>query len=129
MSLTDKVNELVKQKFDRYADALLNDLKAEAHVITGALRASIRKEKKNSNKYLIGVDAEILKNDPKNVGKIDYSPFYYFGHNGYTIYPKHAKALHFFTKDGKEVFAKKVVMPPRAGDDFIGRAIRRKRSV
>ncbi len=43
-----------------------------------------------------------------------------------TIYPQKARALHFFTKDGREVFAKRANLPPRTipARPFLGPAAR-----
>lgn len=114
------------KRIGNYAYKFEKILREEVHSNSGALRDGIKTEKKGTGDYLVGVDPQILKADPRNAGGIDYSEFYYFGHKAYTIYPKTAKALSWIGKDGVRRFAKYVKIPASAGDDFIGRAMKRR---
>lgn len=57
--------------------------------------------------------------DPKKIAAIEY------GHSGYWIEPVRKKALKWDTKDGGKVFAKRVYMPPRAGEFVMREAMNR----
>lgn len=124
MSLEITVTKMLEKEIDKYADKMLKITKQEAHQKTGALRDSIRKEKKKYG-YKIGVDSDVLKADSRNIGHIDYSPHYYYGHGGYTIVPKNKKALRWEDSTGVH-FAKKVHIPASSGDPFLERAIARR---
>ena len=126
MSLTtiamDKINKEIKE----YAKTMEKVVKEECHVKSGALRDSISTEWKGFGDYLVGVDAAKLKADPRNIGGIDYSKHYYYGHRAYVIRARNAKSLRWVGKDGKVHFAKSVRIPASAGDPFIERAVARR---
>lgn len=126
MALKTIVLNAIEKEIEDYAKKMEKLIKQEAHVKTGALRESVSTEKKGRGYYRVGVDVQKLKKDDRNIERIDYSPFYYYGHDAYTIFPKTAKALRWVGKDGKIHFAKKVRMPAHAGDPFIDRAIVRR---
>ena len=109
-----------------YAEDIKGIVKAEAHVKTGALRDSISIEKEGECEYLVGVDAEKLKSDPRNIGGIDYSVPYHDGHKAYKIVAKRAKALRWVGKDGNVHYAKSVQIPASPGDPFNERAVKRR---
>lgn len=93
---------------------------SEMPIITGNLRASVTIEKVGDS-YIIGHDREKTAIQD---GKGSYGDVVYYGiKKGYYIYPKFAKALRFEI-DGEVIFAKKVFIPPRAGNKFIDRAER-----
>ena len=123
MSVTQTVMAMLKKRFDEVVDESVKITQDEVNVKTGALRDSICSEKKGDFEAVIGVDAGKLKSDLRNIGKIDYSLFYWKGHRTYTIHPKRAKVLSWVGSDGKRRFAKKVTIPAHAGDPFIERAI------
>lgn len=123
MAFSKIVLNAIDKEIDKYAKKMVDITKNEVHVKSGATRDAIVKEKKAIGHYRVGVDAAKLKADPRNIGGIDYSPFYHDGHGPYTIYPKNAKALRWIGKDGKEHFAKYVRIPASAGDPFIKRAV------
>ncbi|MGM0175689.1 hypothetical protein IGI53_003125 [Enterococcus sp. DIV0788_1] len=126
MSIKTIVLEKVDARVDEYAKEIEKLLKQEVHKRTWACHDSITTEKKGKGHYLIGVDAAVLKADDRNIGHIDYSPYYYYGHAAYTIYPKNKKALRWKGPDGQWLFAKSVRMPASPGDPFIERAVARR---
>lgn len=127
MAIAKIVMNSIYQEIDQYAEKMEDILKEEVHVSSGATRDAITKEKKGEGHYLVGVDAAKLKADPRNIGKIDYSPFYHDGHGPYTIYPKNAKVLKWTDKKtGQTRFAKYVRIPASAGDPFVKRAVLRR---
>ena len=126
MAIAKIVVNLVEKKIEKYAGTMEKILKEECHVKTGALRDSITTEKKGEGEYLVGVDADKLKVDPRNIGGIDYSPFYHRGHGTYIIRARNKKVLRWVGADGKVHFAKSVRIPASAGDPFIERAVARR---
>ncbi|MHC5215197.1 hypothetical protein ACYSNR_00910 [Enterococcus sp. LJL128] len=116
----------INKRIDNYATKMEQTIKDEVHVKSGATRDAITKEKKGEGHYLVGVDAAKLKADSRNIGNIDYSPFYHDGHGPYTIRPKNAKALRWIGRDGQVHFARSVRIPASAGDPFIKRAVLRR---
>lgn len=126
MAIKSIVLDQAYKKVDEYAKTMEKLLKQECHKRTWALHDSMRTEKKGKGHYLTGVDAAVLKADDRNIGGIDYSPHYYYGHPAYTIYPKTKKALRWKGSDGKYHFAKSVRIPASAGDPFIERAVLRR---
>lgn len=126
MAIRSIVMNSLNKEIKNYAEKIKKLEKQEAHVKTGALRDSISVEKISDGHYKVGVDSEKLKQDPRNIGHIDYAPFYYYGHKAYTIRPVKAKALRWVGNDGKVHFAKSVRIPAHAGDPFILRAYKRR---
>lgn len=126
MALKKLVMQAANKGIEQYAEKIEALLKEEVHVQSGALRDSITTEKKGDGHFLVGVDSEKLRNDPRNAGGQDYSIFYHDGHRGYTIRAKNAKALRWIGKDGQVKFAKSVHIPASAGDPFVARAVKRR---
>lgn len=123
MALSKVVLPMVEKAVEDYVKEMEEIVKGEVHVRSGALRDSITTEKKGEGRYLVGVDADRLKADPRNASGIDYSVPYNDGHKTYTIRPKTKKALRWIGADGKVRFAKSVTIPASAGDPFIKRAV------
>ena len=123
MSVTKTVMTSIKKRFDEVVDEAVKITKGEVNVRSGALRDAIGKEKKGDFEAMVGVDADKLKADPRNIGKIDYSMPYWKGHRTYTIVPKNGGVLSWIGKDGKRAYSKGHKIPAHAGDPFIERAI------
>ncbi|GCF92500.1 hypothetical protein NRIC_03910 [Enterococcus florum] len=126
MALKKIVMRAVEKEIEDYTNKMVDILKQEVHVKSGATRDAITKEKKGKAHFLAGVDVSKLKADPRNIGGVDYSVFYHDGHAAYTIRPRKAKALRWLGKDGKVHFAKSVRIPASAGDPFVARAVARR---
>lgn len=95
-----------------------NIMKQVIHKKSGALSDSVEIQKINDYTYKVGVNEIKLINDPRNIGHINYTPFYYYGTKAYTIRAKNAKYLHW-TKNGKNYFAKSVRHPAVKPHNFI----------
>lgn len=123
MAIAKIVLREVDRHIENYAKQMQKIVKDEAHVKSGALRDSVSVEKKGEGNYLVGVDADKLKADPRNAGGTDYSVPYHDGHRTYIIRAKNKKALRWGGNDGEVHYAKSVTIPASAGDPFIERAV------
>ena len=126
MAIANLVIKAIDKEVEQYAKKIEKLMKEEVHVKSGALRDSIKTEKKGKGHYLVGVDTAVLKSDQRNIGGMDYSVFYHDGHKAYTISAKNAKVLRWIGKDGKVHFAKSVRIPASNGDKFIQRVVERR---
>lgn len=128
MGIRDIVIKEIEQEIDDYVKDFEQTMKNEAHEVTGALKDSITSEKKGKGKYLVGVDASRLKGDARNVGRIDYSPMYYYGSKPHIIRAKPGKTLHWVS-GGADHFAKSVKHPGYKGDKFVDRAVQKRKKL
>lgn len=126
MSIRSIVLNGINSEIENYAKEIQKLQKEEVHVKSGATRDAISVEKISEGHYKVGVDVAKLKSDPRNIGGLDYSLPYYYGHKGYTIKPVKAKALRWTDSNGNTRFAKFVKIPPHPGDPFILRAYKRR---
>jgi len=94
---------------------------------TGALSDSVDIEKVSDSHYKVGINTAKLINDPRNAGKIDYTPYYYHGSRPHTIRAKPGKTLSWIGKDGNRHYAKSVKHPGNKPHDFLGETIKRMR--
>ena len=85
------------------------------HKVTGMMMNSVDITKDGDGQYLVGNTATTYDGFP-------YPLTIEFGRKGYTIFPVHAKALHFWT-NGEEVFTKKAEIPPMPPDPFVQHSI------
>lgn len=90
ISIYDVESYLRKQLSD-YADKVAEVMKEEVPVRSGALRKSIRKEPDGAWAYFVG-------------STLDQA--YYTEHGRGEVRPKRAKFLHYYLKDGTEIFSK-----------------------
>jgi len=94
VGLRAEISTVVRQTASEYRDSLRSDLTRR----TGALQRSVSMIEENPFKFVVG-------------SPLKYARFVEFGTRPHMIYPRRAKALHFFTREGKEVFAKRVRHP------------------
>lgn len=99
---------VIEQVVDKAAAIVMEEMKKAAPVRTGRLRESIRIE-----------EISPLHHDVVAGGQeAPYVLFVAFGTRPHIIEPVRAKALHFITDEGEEVFAKRVMHPGYAGYPF-----------
>lgn len=122
MSLKKLVLQTTERRFRNYVKKIYVLEREEVHKKTGALFDSISIEWNGRHHAKVGVDVAKLIADSRNVGRIDYSTFYYYGSKPHIIEASPGKTLHW-TKNGKDYFAKKVRHPGYKGDKFIERVI------
>ena len=89
--LDDDTNKLLHQLGNDIVAEARSNLQNEAHVYTGELNASIRILNETKDSLEVGTD-------------IPYAVYIEYGRG--PIRPVNAQVLHFFTKDGKEIFTK-----------------------
>jgi len=89
--LDDDVNKLLHQLGNDIVAEARSNLQNEAHVYTGELNTSIRILNETKDSLEVGTD-------------IPYAGYIEYGRG--PVRPVNAQVLHFFTKDGKEVFTK-----------------------
>lgn len=124
MSVRKIIENSLRKEFERYVKNVETVMKSEVHKKSGNLMDSISDEFKGEFHALVGVDVAKLINDSRNIGSYDYSiPYYYGIKKGYWIYPVRAKYLRWEDAQGNVHYAKKVFIPPRAGDKFIERTL------
>lgn len=105
---------------------IIKVLRSEIPIDTGNMRSSVDFNKLfvviGNRAYVIGHDKDKTRTDD---GKHSYGDIVYYGiKKGYYIYPRKAKALRFQV-GGETIFAKRVFIPPRAGNRFIDRTVQR----
>lgn len=111
--------EILVQKFDNWyptiekivasgAQIVEDEVRNMAPVKTGRLRDSIHQEKISPLHIDVVVGGE----------RAPYATYVIFGTRPHVIVPVHAKALHFVTDEGEEVFTKRVMHPGYAGFPF-----------
>lgn len=91
---------------------------------TGALSDSVQIQKVSATHYRVGVNEDVLVNDERNAGNINYVKFYFHGSKPHTIRAKPGKVLHW-KKNGKDYFAKTVKHPGSKPHDFITETIKK----
>lgn len=123
--LQNEWENIIEISMEKLAEEVVETEKKNVPVVTGNGRDSITKEKRKKFTWRIGHDKE--KTMTKD-GKHSYMDIVFYGiKKGYTIKPKKAKALRFVI-DGEVIFAKSVYIPPRKGNDFIGKTVKKLRS-
>lgn len=126
INFIDEFEEIVREDVEERVEELESYLIDECPVDTGAMMDSIQTEKKSDFDYLVGVDSDMLKYDPRNKRGIDYSPYVYNGvSRPITIYPRNAQYLRWEDSNGRVHFATHVTIPPRKADRFLDRAVAR----
>ena len=127
MALRSIIVPRLEKRIGNYAVKMLGLLKQEVHVDTGALYDSLSFQKVGIGHYRVGVDDGKLIADPRNIGAINYAPYYYWGTKPHWIYPKKKGGrLSFIGSDGNWHYPKKVYHPGYKGDKFLDRAIERR---
>lgn len=89
--LDDDVNKLLHQLGNDIVSDAKSNLQNNTHVYTGELNASIRILNETKDSLEVGSD-------------IPYAGYIEYGRG--PVRPVNAKFLHYFTKDGKEIFSK-----------------------
>lgn len=115
--------EAVEDRLEEIATEATSIMKSVINKKTGALRDSVQMEKAKDGSYLVGVNEQILINDKRNAGHVNYVSYYYNGSKPHTIRAKNAKALHWVL-NGKDYYAKSVHHPGNKPHDFIQDTVR-----
>lgn len=126
IDFVDEFEKIVKEDVQERVEELEGYLIEECPVDTGAMMDSITTEKISDFVYLVGVDSDTLKFDPRNIRGIDYSPYVYNGvSRPITIYPRNGMYLKWTDRSGRVHYATHVTIPPRRANRFLDRAVAR----
>lgn len=123
--LFKQIEKNVNEHVEKKAKEAQRVMKQVINKDTGALSDSVDIEKVKDNHWKVGINTGKLVNDPRNAGKIDYTPYYYHGSRPHTIKAKPGKTLSWVGKDGKRYFAKSVKHPGNKPHDFLGETLNR----
>lgn len=110
--------EAVEKNTEERAKEARGIMKDVINKKTGALSDSVEMQKQTDGSYLVGINENKLKQDPRNAGGVNYVKYYYYGSKPHTIRAKNGKALHW-RLNGKDYYAKSVKHPGNKPHNFI----------
>lgn len=109
--------EAVEDETEKRAKEAESIMKNVINKKTGALSDAVEIEKVSDGSFLVGINENKLKNDPRNAGNVNYTPFYYYGSKPHIIREK-GKMLRFVL-NGKVVIRPYVKHPGNKPHNFI----------